>query len=77
MEHRKWTLRGLDTFEGPNAFYDIEGEYDTEEEVRAAAQAHLRRLEQDQPSSSSGGQFRGGIQDRVYIISPSGARQRV
>lgn len=38
---------------------------------------HLEGLERTQPTSSSGGQEFGGIQDRVYILHPNGQRERV
>jgi hypothetical protein len=41
------------------------------------AQQQLARLEQVQPTESSGGQSEHGIQDRVYIEKPDGSRYRV
>jgi hypothetical protein len=64
----KWRLEGYDTFARES--YPLEGEYDSEAEAIAAADARLKELERAQPSSVSGGQ--GGIQDRVYVVSPSG-----
>jgi hypothetical protein len=37
----------------------------------------LEDLERTQPSSGSGGQGFGGIQDRVYVLHPDGRRERV
>ncbi|OGC89079.1 hypothetical protein A3D70_01665 [Candidatus Adlerbacteria bacterium RIFCSPHIGHO2_02_FULL_54_18] len=73
----KWRIEGYDTFEGgEDAFYPLDGEYDTEAEVRAAAQRQLDRLEKEQPSESSGGQGDLGIQDQVFIVDPEGRRMR-
>lgn len=70
----KWKIEGYDTFEGgSDAFYPIEGEYDSEKQAEDAARRRLAELEKIQPSSSSGGQK--GIQDRVYIVSPEGKRR--
>ena len=71
----KWKLQGYDAFEGgPDAFYPIEGEHDSEDQAREAARACIADLEKTQPSSSSGGQ--PGIQDRIYIVSPDGRKKR-
>ncbi len=73
----KWKLEGYDTFEGgPDAYYPIEGEYDSQAEAEAAASKQLQNLEKSQPSSSSGGQTFQGIQDRIYTVSPDGTRRR-
>jgi hypothetical protein len=64
---------GFDTFEG--AEYPL-SEHDGEEDAREAARERLRMLEETQPSSVSGGQGHGGIQDRVFIIAPDGTRTR-
>jgi hypothetical protein len=74
MPQKKWTLEGFDTFEGE--FYPILGEHDTEQEALDAARVKLAEFERDQPSSSSGGQGPGGIQDRVYIVHPDGPKYR-
>ena len=73
----KWKLEGYDTFEGgPDAYYSLEGEYDSEVQAEEAARARLGHLEETQPSGSSGGQGFGGIQDQVYIVGPDGKRRR-
>ncbi len=74
MAKKKWTLEGYDTFS--NESYSLQGSYNSEKEARAAASLRLGRLEQSQPTASSGGQGFGGIQDRVYIVSPTGERTR-
>ncbi len=53
------------------------GGYFSEYAAAHAAYRKLKRLEELQPSSDSGGQGPGGIQDRVYIKSPSGEIRRV
>lgn len=68
----KWKIEGYDTFDC--TYHSLEGEYDSEEQARDAARSRLVHLEKTQPNSSSGGQ--AGIQDRVYIVSPDGTRQR-
>jgi hypothetical protein len=68
---RKWTLVGWDTFEGRE--YHI-GTFATERGTKSAARRRLRKLERTQPSHISGGQR--GIQDQVFVISPSGKRGR-
>lgn len=70
----KWRLEGWDTFEG--ASYSLAGEYATRALAVAAARKRLGGLERTQPSTSSGGQGLGGIQDRVFIIHPDGQRER-
>jgi len=73
----KWKLQGYDTFEGgPDAWYSLDGEYNSETEAEGAARKRLRDLEETQPSASSGGQRSMGIQDQVYIVSPTGERRR-
>ncbi len=69
-----WKLIGHDTFEGVD--YDLGIERDTQEEIEEAARERLAGLERTQPSSSSGGQDFGGIQDRVIIQRPDGTRYR-
>lgn len=61
----KWRIRGYDTFEG--AYYDLDGEWDTEAEAREAGQKALEHVETIQP-----GVIAGDIQDRVYLIHPDG-----
>ncbi len=74
---RKWSLNGYDTFEeGPEAFYTLPGEWDTEKEAREAAKKRLQELEISQPSSSSGGQGFSGIQDQVFIVRPDDSMYR-
>ncbi|OGG44092.1 hypothetical protein A2841_01205 [Candidatus Kaiserbacteria bacterium RIFCSPHIGHO2_01_FULL_48_10] len=76
-EKRVWRLEGYDTFEGGHdAFYPIEGEYESESAAQTAARQRLKKLERSQPSSSSGGQSSTGIQDRVYIVRPNGEKYR-
>lgn len=70
----KWRLKGLDTFEGE--YYDIPGEYDSQAEVEKAARDKLNELEKTQPAATSGGQGFGGIQDRVFIVTPEGGMRR-
>ena len=71
----KWKLKGYDTFEeGPDAFYPLDGEFDTEEGAKQEAGNRLKELEASQPSSSSGGQ--AGIQDQIYVIRPDGTSYR-
>ena len=48
-----YRLMGFDTFEG--AWYNLEGEYKTEEEVKAVGKLRLEYLEKIQPS-----QFKAG-----------------
>jgi hypothetical protein len=70
-----WTLRGYDTFEGE--YYDLPGEYASEEAARTAGQARLQHLEVTQPSEHSGGQGPLGIQDRVYLVFPGRRQERL
>jgi hypothetical protein len=73
----KWGLMGHDTFQGgPDAFYPLPGEFDTEVEAQEGARRRLAELEIEQPSSSSGGQAATGIQDRVYVVRPDGTIYR-
>lgn len=65
---------GFDTFS--SEWYSL-GSFHAEEKALAVAQAKLRVLEHTQPSASSGGQAEMGIQDRVFIEGPDGARRRV
>ena len=73
MQNGKWKLLGHDAF--ANEDYPIDGDFDTEADAVAAARAYLDDLERTQPSAASGGQ--DGVQDRVYVIGPSGTRFRV
>lgn len=70
----KWRLEGYDTFEGER--YELEGEYDSEEQATAAAKAVLASLERTQPTEESGGQGGQGIQDHVWVIGPDNAEYR-
>lgn len=72
MKH--WKLEGYDTFEG--AYYPLEGEFESKEAAEAAADDQLKKLEQEQPTASSGGQASDGIQDRVYVVRPDGGKYR-
>ena len=71
---RGYKLVGYDTFS--NEWYDI-STHCTKPAALKAAQKQLKHLEAWQPSSTSGGQFGGGIQDRVYLEDPSGNRTRI
>jgi len=55
--------------------YDI-AEAPSRDAAEAVARAYLDRLETEQPSAASGGQGDGGIQDRIYILTPDGQRHR-
>jgi len=66
----EWHLEGYDTFDGEP--YRLEGHYVNEAAATRAAQECLAKLEEDQPSESSGG--RDGIQDRVFIVRPDGSK---
>lgn len=68
---KPWQLVGWDTFE--SEAYPV-SRHTTEQECRAAARAFLRELEIQQPSEQSGGQ--DGIQDRVFIVGPTGEHYR-
>lgn len=68
----EWRLEGYDTFE--EVAYPLEGTYGRREEAEAAAEARLAELERSQPTATSGGQ--NGIQDRIFLVSPDGARIR-
>ena len=73
-EQRGWRLVGHDTFAGTD--YGLDGRYSSRAEAEQAARERLAHLELIQPSASSGGQGRYGIQDRVYIIAPDGSSSR-
>jgi hypothetical protein len=68
-----WKLEGRDSFS--NEDYSLEGTYETASDAVKAGQKRLKELEESQPSASSGGQ--SGIQDQVFIVHPSGRKQRV
>jgi hypothetical protein len=70
-----WHLEGFDPFD--NSYYPLEGDYESEEDAIDAGYERLDYLEETQPSASSGGQSLLGIQDRVYVISPDGAKYRL
>lgn len=72
----RWKVLGQDAFDMEARMY-MKGEYVTECEALHAAYNYLHELEELQPSSSSGGQRPGGIQDRVYIESPDGIVKRI
>ncbi len=63
----KWRLRGYDTFEGGDAFYDIPGEYDTQDEALAAAQRYSDELKESQDLE---------LRDQIFIIGPNGKVSR-
>lgn len=46
-------------------------------EALHAALSRLRELERTQPTKRSGGQRKRGLQDRVYIKSPTGELKRI
>jgi hypothetical protein len=73
-EEGVWRLGGYDTFDRHD--YGLDGRYASRAEAEAAARERLAHLERIQPSASSGGQGRYGIQDRVYIIAPDGSVSR-
>ena len=75
MQSGTWKLQGRDTFAHDD--YDLDGEFDSEDEAIAAAKVRLDNLERSQPTASSGGQHGIGIQDHVYVIRPDGTRFRV
>jgi hypothetical protein len=73
---QEWRLEGFDAFDGES--YPISGgPWHSYEAVLMAAHARLAELELTQPSVNSGGQALGGIQDRVFIVHPSGRKERV
>jgi hypothetical protein len=51
--------------------------FDDHDAALEFGRSQLEGLERTQPTSSSGGQGFGGIQDRVYIVHPNGQRERV
>lgn len=84
-----YRLEGYDTFsnesyplgditnEAGETIDGMQPDYPTRDAAIADARKRLAHLEQTQPSSSSGGQGSGGIQDRVYIVHPDGHKERV
>lgn len=70
----KWSLKGYDTFE--DAFYPIHGFHYSLEGAEDAALKQLTKIEALQPTSTSGGQGKYGIQDQVYIVRPDGTSYR-
>jgi hypothetical protein len=78
-----WKLEGYDTFSSEP--YPLDGKYGDGCQLSYAsrdaalidARRRLATLEETQPTSSSGGQGWGGIQDRVYVVHPDGRRERV
>jgi len=72
----RWRVLGRDEFDVDAEMY-TKGEYATESDAVHAAYEYLNELEQKQPSSQSGGQAPGGIQDSVYIQSPEGKINRI
>lgn len=76
QELGQWKVFGKDAFDVEAEMYPL-GEYITENEAAEVAYKYLRELEEKQSTSSSGGQRLGGIQDRVFIQSPTGKLMRV
>lgn len=70
----QWKVLGQDAFDMEAGMYTV-GEYFTQYEALNAAYRCLEKLEEEQPTSSSGGQR--GIQDRVYFEAPDGKIERV
>jgi hypothetical protein len=64
----RWKLQGYDVFS--DEYYRLPGRHWTEALARMAARRYLKSLERMQPSASSGGQKKGGLQDRVFILRP-------
>ncbi len=62
-------LQGEDTFD--NEYYPLAIDIDDMPTAEVLRVARLRKLEEEQPTESSGGQSWGGIQDRVYIRQPN------
>jgi len=76
-QENNFQLLGYDTFEGgPDAWYPL-GNFETHEQALTAAKIKLQENEKQQPTSTSGGQEFGGIQDRVFIIHPDGYKERI
>ena len=70
-QEASWKLAGYDTFS--NEEYALDGTYPTEAAAKEAAKARLAHLERTQPKAHSGGQSEDGLQDRVFIVAPSGS----
>ena len=72
-----WRVLGIDGFDDDAGFYTV-ATCDTEGEAFEHAQSYLKELERTQPTSESGGQKDGAIQDQVYIQRPEdGALKRI
>lgn len=67
-----WRVEGKDGFDLDADYYPI-SEHNEYSDAREAARARLRELDRSQPHA--GGQ--SGIQDRVYLVGPNGAREQV
>ena len=74
MAKGKWKIQDYDTFEGE--FYGLCGGWDTEKKAKQEAKKRLMEIEKNQPSTQSGGQGFGGIQDQVFIVKPDGSKYR-
>jgi hypothetical protein len=76
-----WEVIGHDTFSGDD--YPLgdpigtRAVFPNRDLALECARRHLDGLERTQPTSSSGGQGFGGIQDRVFILHPGGRRESV
>jgi hypothetical protein len=70
----RWKLQGYDVFS--DEYYHLPARHWTEALARKAARRYLRSLERMQPSASSGGQKKLGMQDRVFIVRPDGTAYR-
>ncbi len=71
----KWTLLGYDTFAEEE--YPLPGEFEHKWGAEAAAALEMEKTKREQPDKSSGGQGTFGIQDRIFLVSPAGNRERV
>lgn len=69
-----WTLEGLDTFS--DEMYPLPGSFPSQEAAEVAARDRLVQLERDEPTGNKG-QEPCGLQDRVFVVSPTGQRIRV
>lgn len=70
----EWKLIGFDTFAEED--YPIGANYSSEEKARDAATSYFKKLDEEQPPESSGGQGELGIQDRIFVQRPDGSRFR-
>lgn len=70
-----WRVVGHDTFS--NEDYDITDANLSQDEAFGIARKKLSEIEREQPTATSGGQGFGGIQDRVFVVSPTGEKTRV